>query len=183
MTTLSTTAFVNGTVADGNAVNNNFQAVENVVNGNIDRTNLATQTRKELMTLISFVTTVELQWPDAVVTSLYVGFIVPDDYVSGDITMKLMRHATVAANTAVMSYSTFRFRDNAATTTPHVGVASNYTATDTNARITSVTLAAANFQAGDFVRWAWVRDGSNGSDTLAGAMVYDGAWIEYTGRA
>jgi hypothetical protein len=93
-----------------------------------------------------------VEWPDAALTSLFLWFAIPDDYVSGDLTWRLLRRGA-AAGTAVMSKSSIRFRDNAAFTVIDAGVAINFTPGDVNSHMLAMTIPAAQVQAGDIVRF------------------------------
>lgn len=144
----------------------------------------ATVTRREQLPIFDAgaVTAGDIVWPDAVMETLRVMFAVPDDYVSGDLTFRLHRRASVATNTAVMHYFAYRLRAGAALTTIHSAVSSNFTPGNTNTQLITITVAAANFALGDIIRVDLVRLGADAADTLAGVVQYDGGWVEYTGR-
>lgn len=172
----------------------NYAAIQAAINGDIDsaniedgsvgRTELATITRKCAMVYQGGTSAglTTLGWPDGSTESRQYFCIVPDDYVSGDISIKFNRRGA-AAGTAVMNYSVNRFRDTAAVSVIHSAVAANFTPGATTTALTGITVAAANFQAGDVLRFTLERVGADAGDTMAAAVVDDGVWIEYSGKA
>lgn len=124
-------------------------------------------------------------WRDAQNDILMVFFSVPDDYASGDLTVKLTRRASAApgATTAVMTRTLTRFRDNSATSVLDNVVGMNFTPADANSHIFSHTIAAANFTAGDMFRVDYQRFGFDPGDTMTVAVVFDSSRVDYTGYA
>jgi len=117
-------------------------------------------------------------WVDASTTTGRFNFFVPTVYVSGDLTLFVMRRGA-AVGTAKMTYDLFRFRDATAVTTISSATSFDFTPLDTNSHIDSIALAASNFQAGDVVRWSVARQGAAGGDTMAATVSLDGAWVSY----
>lgn len=157
--------------------------VDGLVWQKIARAQLQTVTRKgvPLATLTSALT--NNAWPDAATNYVELLIPVPDDYVSGDITFKIFRRAGGTGGTAVMRKSSFRFRDGVAIATIDSAVNIDLTPANTLSNVLTATIAAANFQAGDVLRMQISRVGADAGDTLASAVQFDGAWIEYTGYA
>jgi hypothetical protein len=147
----------------------------------IGRENLDTTTRKAAPLGTTSSPLSSNAWPDAATNHVDLLIPVPDDYVSGDITFKVVRRASVSSGTAVMRKNSFRIRDGSAITTIDSEVNINFTPGNTNSAVLTATIAAANFTAGDVLRLNLRRDGSDGSDNLAGGVQFDGAWIEYLG--
>lgn len=149
----------------------------------IARGKLATVTNRVPLTLNAFASVGFVSWRDAQNDQYAFSFVVPTDYVSGDITASIMRRGDSASGTAVMSRNTFRFRNATAFSQLETSVSMNFTPGNTNTQVVTMTVAAANFQAGDVIRWDILRSGSDGGDTMAASVAYDGGWVEYTGRA
>ncbi len=150
-------------------------------NAAIARTKLATTTRKVTPGRMASSDPVNNVWPDAATQYLELFLQIPDDYVSGDLTFKILRRAGGTSGTAVMRKSTYRTRESAAISVIDNAVNINYTPSDTNSNLLTATVAAANFQAGDVIRMQISRLGSDGSDNLAQPIQFDGAWVEYLG--
>lgn len=148
----------------------------------IARSKLETVTRKGVPVMDEDANFGLLNWPDAVQSQVFLFFAIPDDYVSGDLTWKFFRRGG-ATNTAVMSLSQFRFRDATAYFAIEVGVAINFTPGNTNSQLSTRACAAANFVSGDIVRLDLTREGAHASDTMTAGVDFDGAWVEYLGRA
>lgn len=83
------------------------------------------------------------------------------------------------ANTAVMDYTAFRFRDGAVFFQASAGVAVNFVHNDTLDHELSIVLLAANFLAGDQLRVDLYRRGTDAADTLTTFVELDGAKVSY----
>lgn len=121
-------------------------------------------------------------WLDAATKVVEFHFHIPDDYVSGDLTVKIFRRG-LATNTARMRWQAFRFRDATATFAAVVFIDVNFTPGDVNSHVLSLLIGAANFQAGDSIRLDVERLGNDAADTMLGTVAFDGGWVQYTGRA
>jgi hypothetical protein len=174
----------------------NYAALQALLNGGIDDVNiedgsvtaakLATLTKKAHFSVIYFANTgtgvPNAGWLDAVSFTLHARIVVPADYVSGDIAIKLNRRGA-AAGTAKMVLDVSRYRDATALNSIVIGTVIDFTPGDVNTHTAIIyTLSAANFQAGDVIGVAITRDGAHASDTNAATISMDGLWIEYTGR-
>ena len=152
-----------------------------IVDAAVTAAKLATVTKKVALPLYEQDWTVVLGWADAVTTNAYFLFPVPVDYVSGDITARVAVRG--AAGTVAWRLTTFRIRDNTAVNVIAAGVNDNFTLADGNSHYRNSVIAAAQFGAGDVLRWDFQRIGADGADTMATTLSLDGAWVEYTGRS
>ena len=126
-------------------------------------------------------TTPEPSWPDSATNTVQLGFVVPSDYASGDLTIKLARRVgALSGTTAVMNRTTYRFRDATAFVTVESAVAMNFSPANTNTAVLSITIAAANFVAGDFIRIDIERLGADAADNLTQTVGFDGCSAEYS---
>ncbi len=123
-------------------------------------------------------------WPDASASDVVLGFLVPGDYVSGDITIKWMVFSsTGSANNVRYLWTVQRWRDGAALSSIETSVEELVGAWTANfGKVISRAIVAAGFQAGDVLLITLQRDGAHASDTFTGAVVTLSQWIEYTGR-
>lgn len=153
-----------------------------IADSNVTQAKLAAITRKREMLPTGGTSDAFNSLPDATTSTVPFFGTIPDDYVSGDITIKRYIRAG-ATGTAVLRYYLYRSRDGQALATVDNGVNINQTFASTITSVSSRTLAAADFQAGDSIRISIERLGSDGSDTLAGALGVDAVVMEYTGRA
>lgn len=126
-------------------------------------------------------------WPDGATHWMKYFFYVPDDYVSGSITIRIMRRSNaVSSNTAVMRYSGYRFRSNTAFHQWANLVSANMVGTAVlsgESELLTITLSSSDFLVGDLIRVDLERLGADGSDNFTGAIGFDGAWIEYLAAA
>lgn len=185
-TTAAHAATAIASTPSGNLSSTNVQAGLQEIQGDVDTINAAlaaTATRTAPVSIAFTSAITSGAWPDGATHEVRMGTPVPGDYLSGDITLKLYRRAGASSGTAVMRKSSFRFRDATAFSQIDSSVNINFTPGDQNTHILSAVIAAANFQAGDTLRWDISRLGADGSDTLAGLVDFDGAFIEYTALA
>lgn len=150
--------------------------------GTVTRTELATITRKVLLdTQRHTQSGIVALWPNTTDNIVIAMFIVPDDYVSGDLTINVFVRGDTTGNCS-MYRNAYRFRQN----TAFVQVDSTIFTTlamGTGSILWQFTMSSTNFQAGDIIRWDLHRDGGNVADTAPSDEDCDGVWVEYTGRA
>jgi hypothetical protein len=152
-------------------------------NAAIARSKLATITRK-VFAPIHAATTSGGAWVDGATNETTWDVVVPEDYVSGDITWFVLVRISVTSGTVVFRRDQFRFRDGAVFTNPENAVNWDWTVPGTanQSELRSATLAAANFQVNDVIRLDVTRLGADAGDTAAATAIVDGAWIEYLAR-
>lgn len=122
------------------------------------------------------------EFRDAVTDFIRLLAHIPDDYNGGDITVKVLRRASVATNTAVMRRDTNRVRAAAAVLNIETATNIDFTPGTVNDVLLTWTIAAANVAIGDGFRIDFSRVGADAGDTLAGTVEIDAAWIEYTSK-
>lgn len=111
------------------------------------------------------------------------GFIVPADYISGDIEIYSSLRNTVGSGVVDLQCDVYRFRPGSGATKV-VDDATNRTVSNTNVVHQLIaTLAEADILAGDAFWVTLSRNGSTGTDTNTGIEDADVAWISYLGRA
>lgn len=173
---------VNNELSSSTKFDNFVQAVEDEF-GDIDRDQLSTQAGR---VAVPFYTgdlgAAGSSWDDAVTDTAFFWLPIPDDYVSGDLTWRILRRGA-ATNTAVMRKTSNRFRPSAAPVVIDSAVNIDFTPGNTNTQSLAATITAANFQVGDVIRMDIQRLGADGGDTMTAAVFLDGVWVEYTGRA
>lgn len=149
----------------------------------ISRAKLDPTTRKMMMGLVKqSVSSDGATFPAASDQHVVYSAIIPDDYVSGDVTIKIS--ISSAGTTGV--YSMYRtvaiIRPAVATNFVDTNVFSTPSVT-TGSFVLTFTVDEADVQAGDIVYFDIHRDGPGGSDTSSDSGNSNGAWIEYLGRA
>lgn len=148
----------------------------------VDRTMLATVTRKVLLdTQRTTITGTGAIFPNGSSNILISMFIVPDDYVSGDLTYKCFIRGDTSGN-VIMSRNVYRFRQNTAYSQIDTAVQTTVTMA-TGSQLYSFTTSSTAFTTGDLIRYDITRLGADAGDTAASDEDCDGVWIEYTGRA
>lgn len=147
----------------------------------VTRDKLATTTRKmNPPQLLRLAGTGGAMWPEAGATGAIWLFQVPDDYVSGDITVKVAYRAATAGGVVHLVRSIYRFRDNVAIVQLVNAVGVDYSVADLASHVISFPIAASGFVAGDVLRIDLTR---NQADSSANNVECDGFWIEYTGKS
>ena len=176
----ATRAVLNGQIDQNNLADNGVTTIK-INDESVTTDKLATTTRKRDLAVWTRTTTSGATFPDSASQGLKMVQAIPDDYVSGDLTVKILLRGPTSGN-MMMQRDTFRFRKD----TAHSQIDSSVTGTvamGTGSKEYSFTVSSSNFQAGDTIRFDITRLGSDASDTGAGDADYDGGWIEYTGRA
>ncbi len=151
-----------------------------IVAGTVTRTELGTMTRKAPLIITYKSTAAASVFPNAADNSVRTYFQIPDDYVSGDLTINVWIRGDTSGNVS-MYRNTYRFRQSTAYNQIDSAVYSTI-AMGTGSILWQFTTTAANFQAGDTIRYDLHRDGANGSDTAASDEDLDAAWVEYLGK-
>lgn len=141
-------------------------------------TQLATITCKAPFVMTNRNAPAGIMFPETGATGADFQMVVPDNYVSGDITVKVLYRPATAGGVVHIQHWAYRFRDNAAVVTIHNSVGNDYTTASTVTRVFSFTIAASNFQAGDVLRVDLRR---NQADSSTNGVELDGIWAEYTG--
>jgi hypothetical protein len=135
-------------------------------------------TQIETDVVSSMESTLGRAWPDGSNTTIDYYFKLPANYSGGAITLHLFRRGATTG-TAVMTWVASRIRDNAAFLTLVSSTSIDFVATDTDTHLTVLTVPETSLVAGDLVRISVSRDGTDGSDTLAGGVVRDGLTVLY----
>ena len=126
----------------------------------------------------------DAMWPHGSLTTWILHIMVPDGYVSNTtLVFRIVRRATApVTGTAIMYWTYYHHVDGQ----PQGGignVAMNFSPGDGNDHFTSLTLPTPTLGAGDYVRVGLTRLGTDPGDTMTGAVILIGAWLEYTGVA
>ena len=123
-------------------------------------------------------------WPDGSDTTIVAFFKLPDDWVSGNLTVNLVCRAASGTGQIRMSTQTYRIRNASAIAFIDTGSAFNYSPGDTNSQVRTYSISTATLAAGDYVRADFIRVGSDGAtDTNTGFLAFDGMTVTYTGIA
>lgn len=182
-----------GTVVTAGLHAANYADIQAALNGGLDANNLADAavTRAKLATITRKAqpTWVQTTSPGffvdgSSITATFV-FVIPDDYVSGDITVKVLLYSTAAGNAFRMSRNVDRHRETVAVSNIEAGVASTLTmpAGANTSALYSFAVASTAFTTGDSIYMNIQRVGADGADTNTGTGVISGIWFEYTGRS
>lgn len=150
--------------------------------GSVTRTKLATVTRRMPFPAYTNSGTAFSNLVDGGTDTISHNVVLPDDYVSGDITVKWVLRPGAPSGTAVLRSYLYVFRAGVPLITLENGVNVNITFSSVNPRIEQRTMST-TFQPNDVLRFDYQRIGADGADTLAGVVAVDAAWIEYTGKA
>lgn len=142
---------------------------------------VSTKTKTALPQVLTASTSTR-QWNDAVTSNFQFLWYVSSDYESGLVTLYFWRRAPGTGGTAIMNYTLTRLRAGAALTSVGTGTV-NFTPANTNTFEATLDIGSANFQVGDVLAWSIERLGADGGDTLAQPVIFDGAWVQYTGFA
>lgn len=121
--------------------------------------------------------------PDANAGSLFASFPLPDEYVSGAITIRIFWNTTATSGAAKFFADVKSTSQDGSLTSEETDSVVD-TANGTASRINDATidLDAADFTAGDIIGLKIYRDPSDGSDTLGADLVVFEVTLEFTGR-
>lgn len=171
-----------GAVDNAAALASNVVTTAKILDANVTAAKLATTTRKADLPIVSKSTaTLSASWPAASDQSMVATFVVPDDYVSGDLTAKILLEGPTSL-VCSMYRLVYRKRIGTASLTIDNVVISNVSM-GAGANLWSFTILAANFTAGDTIKLELHRDGLSGADTSSTDADYVGGWVEYLGRS
>jgi hypothetical protein len=119
-------------------------------------------------------------YADATDTNLFFSFTVPDDYVSGDLTVTFWLRGATTGNVQ-MYRGVWRHRQGVAESVIDAYPTFMTIAMGTGSIQATFAVLAANFQAGDCIRIGLNRDGSNAADTSTGSQTLDRMTVSYSG--
>lgn len=122
---------------------------------------------------------INLNWPPTGTSTLLFCLRIPYDWHSGGIDFALMRRVIAGSGTAIMPYTITRIRNSQAATTVSSGNV-NLAAVDTLSHSTQLSVSAAAFAPGDWLKMAISRLGDDPGDGSCD-VVYDGHIFAYTG--
>jgi hypothetical protein len=120
-------------------------------------------------------------WAPTGATGWNTRFRLPLDWNSGtDVTLRVLRRASVGSGTSKLTYTILRARDGTAPVTVTAVTAVDFTPGDTNDHLLALTVPGASFQAGDGVIVALGRLGDDAGDTHTGFVLLDGVYGVYS---
>lgn len=192
----------NGDEANAQLFNSRFGAIANVLNGNVDADNLAANavttakiaaraaSRDKLATVTrtapfpihaKSVTGVGAIYPDTSTNGVRFVIPVPDDYISGDLSIRLWFRGPTSGDIKLQR-DTYRFRKGSAIVHVHAALGNVLTMAAGSTEFL-FTIASGNFAIGDSIRVDLYRYGGDVLDTAAGDVDLDHSIVEYTGLA
>lgn len=158
--------------------------VSSITDGTITRPKLATTTR--IAPLIQYGRSVPgalPAFPNSADNGLQYFLVVPDDYVSGDLTVKLFLRATAGGGNLSLYRQAYRLRPGSPLLIIDAAPVFTVLPPTGNIDVWSFTVSSANFTSGDVIRIFANRDGPGVLDTSTADVSCDGAFVEYLGRA
>lgn len=140
--------------------------------------------RVELWVLAPYSTmSVPGQWFDGITSNIAGFWRVPESWAGGNLTINLLRRASVSSGTASMTYNLFRSRVGVASVALQSSINIDFTPGATNTLQSNYTIVSTDVAAGDALIIDISRAGSAGGDTLSGTVILDGLFISYNGIA
>lgn len=154
-----------------------------LANAAVTRSKLATLTRKAPLSLIGKGTVgTSAPWPNASDSAMQYAFVIPDDYVSGNIKIKTLIHGGTSG--IVRLYRrTYRARSGEALHTIEGSPVFTELTANGTVLLWEFDIEESDFAIGDSLRIELNRDGPGVADTCSQDLQTDGTWAEYTGRA
>jgi hypothetical protein len=121
------------------------------------------------------------RWFDSGQTQVNVAFLVPRDYVSGDLVIRMTLYEHDTGNTGTVKIDRLVYRYPLGSGDPIVIPFVGSPDHNFGLRMRSFAIAAGNFAAGDLIWFREIRNGDDVADT-AGRMDIMSIGVEYTGR-
>lgn len=121
--------------------------------------------------------------PNANSGSLYASIPLPDEYVSGDITLKIFWNSAGTAGDLKLTADVKSTTDDGTMTSEETDtVTTTVNGTTTRINQSSIVLSGSNFTAGDVIGLLISRDPADAADTLASDVLIIEVTLEFTGR-
>lgn len=168
-------------LAAGTALNDNAVVNRHISDGAVGRAELAIVAKRINPRMHDRMAAMNnAMFPEAGATGARFTFVIPADYVSGDLSVTLLYRAGAGGGVMHIVRSVYRFRPNVALLAIVEGLGVDVSTADTTTRSFTFTIAAANFAVGDTIRLDLTR---NQGDSSTSVVEFDGLSVEYNGRA